>query len=210
MSETDQLRDAAARPVPTPSSAQDGATAGMPAALVWVRNRWPTWVAVGGAALGWGGIESDDVLKGLAEFIFLLQLNYLVAAAVHRRWAAWVGLPVAIAIATVLRAQESIDPSTVLITLSAAVLLWGAARGLLAPPEAFVVQAVGMVAFAAIALVALAVDPELARYLVAAGWFAHGVWDFAHLRADKVVSRSFAEWCGVVDVLLAVQLVLVV
>jgi hypothetical protein len=36
----------------------------------------------------------------------------------------------------------------------------------------------------------------------------HGVWDFVHLRADKVVARSYAEWCGVLDVLVAAQLVL--
>jgi hypothetical protein len=42
-----------------------------------------------------------------------------------------------------------------------------------------------------------------------AGWFAHGVWDFARLRADRVVPRSFAEWSGAVDVLIAVRLVLV-
>jgi hypothetical protein len=51
------------------------------------------------------------------------------------------------------------------------------------------------------------VDPDLGRYLVAAGWFLHGIWDFVHLRADKVVARSYAEWCGVVDVLIAVELV---
>ncbi|MGQ0574969.1 MAG: hypothetical protein ACT4RN_12290 [Pseudonocardia sp.] len=43
--------------------------------------------------------------------------------------------------------------------------------------------------------------------MAGAGWLAHGIWDFAHLRADTVVSRSYAEWCGVVDVLVAVGLV---
>ena len=37
--------------------------------------------------------------------------------------------------------------------------------------------------------------------------FAHGLWDLAHLRADSGVARSGAEWCAVVDVLIAVQLV---
>ncbi|MCX4903070.1 hypothetical protein [Streptomyces sp. NBC_00878] len=56
----------------------------------------------------------------------------------------------------------------------------------------------------------LAVDPDLGRCLVAAGWFFHGVWDFVHLRLDKVVARSFAEWCAVVDVLIAVHLLFLV
>jgi hypothetical protein len=36
------------------------------------------------------------------------------------------------------------------------------------------VQALGMVGFGALALVALSVDPDLGRYLVAAGWSAQG------------------------------------
>lgn len=54
----------------------------------------------------------------------------------------------------------------------------------------------------------LAIDPDLGRYLVAAGWFLHGLWDFVYLRLDKVVARSYAEWCGVFDILVAAQLVL--
>jgi hypothetical protein len=45
---------------------------------------------------------------------------------------------------------------------------------------------------------------------VAAGWFLHGIWDFVHLWLDKVVARSYAEWCGVIDVLVAAQLVFLV
>ncbi|WP_344485358.1 hypothetical protein [Glycomyces endophyticus] len=47
-----------------------------------------------------------------------------------------------------------------------------------------------------------------ALYAVAAGWFAHGVWDVAHHRADAGVARTGAEWCAVVDLLIAAQLVL--
>ena len=54
----------------------------------------------------------------------------------------------------------------------------------------------------------LAVDPELGRWVVAAGWFLHGVWDFVYLRLDKVVARSYAEWRGVPDILIAAGLVL--
>jgi hypothetical protein len=44
-------------------------------------------------------------------------------------------------------------------------------------------------------------------WLVAAGWLTHAAWDVVHLRRDAVIARSFAEWCAVVDVLVAVQLV---
>jgi hypothetical protein len=73
---------------------------------------------------------------------------------------------------------------------------------------ALVVKMAGMVAFTAIALAAMSVNPDFERYIVAAGWFGHAAWDFAHFRADKVVSRSFAEWCTVFDVLRAVGILI--
>jgi hypothetical protein len=32
------------------------------------------------------------------------------------------------------------------------------------------------------------------------------LWDLYHWRADKGVSRSFAEWCGVLDLLGAIAI----
>src|SRR4029453_1213367 len=86
-------------------------------------------------------------------------------------------------------------------------LVWGALDGQLHRPDPFRVQALGMLGFGALALAGLVADPDLGRYLVAAGWFGHGVWGFVHLKLDKVVARSYAEWCGVIDVLIAAELV---
>jgi hypothetical protein len=60
----------------------------------------------------------------------------------------------------------------------------------------------------AAALVAMAVDPAVATWLVAAGWLGHGIWDLVHLARNRVVAPSFAEWCGVFDIGVAAQLVL--
>jgi len=100
--------------------------------------------------------------------------------------------------------QDLVDPVAVLIAAALAIVLWGALRGQLRRGGALVVEAAGMVGFTAISLAALSVDQNLGRYVVAAGWFGHAAWDLAHLRADKVVSRSFAEWCTVFDVLRAI------
>ena len=59
-----------------------------------------------------------------------------------------------------------------------------------------------MVGFGSIALAGLYVDPDLGRYLLAAGWFGHAAWDVAHHIANKVMPRSYAEFCGVVNLLL--------
>ncbi|MEU1254661.1 hypothetical protein [Streptomyces chartreusis] len=105
-----------------------------------------------------------------------------------------------------LAAQDTVAPSTVLVGLAAVLLLWGAVRGTPHGRAVLGVQAGGAVLFCGLALAGLAVDADLGRCLVAAGWFLHGVWDFVHLWRDKVLSRPFAEWCGVIDVLVAAQL----
>jgi hypothetical protein len=42
---------------------------------------------------------------------------------------------------------------------------------------------------------------------VAAGFFLHGVWDLVYFKLDRVLARSHAEWCAVLDVVIAVELV---
>lgn len=69
------------------------------------------------------------------------------------------------------------------------------------------VQVAGVIGFGAVAGVALLVDPEVGRYLVAAGWLAHAGWDLAHFRADLVVPTWYALACAVVDAFVGVSLV---
>ena len=88
------------------------------------------------------------------------------------------------------------------------VLVWGAVDGQLRRSDPFTVQTLGMLGFGALALAGLVVDPDLGRYLVAAGWFLHGVWDFVHLELDKVVAPSYTLWCGVIDIGIAFELAL--
>ncbi|WP_028925872.1 hypothetical protein [Pseudonocardia acaciae] len=171
-------------------------------------NRWPTALAVGLTALTWGGGGSDAEVGGLGETLLLLPLLYLVVATTRRPRLTWPVAVAGIALVTVLRMLDVVAPSTVLVLLALLGLLWGVVDGHGHGHGMVRVQAVGMIVFGALALVGLAVDPALGRYLVAGGWFAHGVWDFVHLRLNRVVARSFAEWCGVVDVLIAVQLVM--
>jgi hypothetical protein len=174
----------------------------------WLIQRWPTALALGMTALTFGGSESDEGMASLAEVLLLLPLLYLVVAKLRRPQASWPVLAILITPFIALRALDVIAPSAVAAAVALSVLIWGAVDGQLHRPGAFRVQALGMVGFGALALAGLIVDPDLGRYLVATGWFLHGVWDFVHLKLDKVVARSYAEWCGVIDVLIAVELVL--
>ncbi|ORT55670.1 hypothetical protein BKD26_31320 [Streptomyces sp. CB03238] len=90
--------------------------------------------------------------------------------------------------------------AALLIVMPLCYLLFGSLRGELRRPGVLVIQIAGLLGFAAVALVALAVDGALGLYVVAAGWLAHGVWDFTHHRTGRVVPRAWSEWCCVVDV----------
>ena len=57
-----------------------------------------------------------------------------------------------------------------LVVAALALVLWGAVRGQLRRGGALVVEVAGMVGLTAMAL-AVSVDPDLDRYIVAAGWF---------------------------------------
>ena len=172
-----------------------------------LKARWPTALALAMSAATFGGSESAEGVAGLSEVLLLLPLLYLVVAKLRRREASWPVLVVGITPFVALRAVDVIAPAAVFSAVALVVLVWGAVDGQLRRPDPFRVQALGMLGFGALALAGLAVDPDLGRYLVAAGWFGHGIWDFIHLKLDKVVARSYAEWCGVLDVVIAAELV---
>lgn len=167
-----------------------------------LKHRWPTALAIG---LWLFSLGEDAPLW--AELFLLLPLLYLIVAALRRRQATWVVFIVLMTVFIALQALDIVAPSSVFAIGALIVLVWGAVRGQLQKPGIFRVQALGMIGFGALGLIGLAVNPDLGRYLVAAGWFLHGIWDFVHLWADKVVVRSYAELCGVLDVLIAAALI---
>ena len=169
-------------------------------------RRWPTLLAVAVVAPTLGPSTPEE-LRGLASAMLLLPLWYVVIAAVGRRSWTWGVLVGSIVLYMGLRFADRVEPALVLLAVGLAAVAWGAIRGRFGQPS-FLLQAAGLVAWAALALAALILAPDAARYVVAAGWFAHGLWDLAHHRADAGVTRSAAEWCGVVDVLVAAELVI--
>jgi hypothetical protein len=69
-----------------------------------------------------------------------------------------------------------------------------------------------MLAFGATALVAFYEDPVLGGYLLAFALLSHAAWDAYRYLRNRVVPRSYAEFCAVFDLLLgaAVLFVLVI
>jgi hypothetical protein len=82
-------------------------------------------------------------------------------------------------------------------------LVWGTARGDLQARRWLAVQTVGVLSFGAVAVIAAATAPAVARYVLIAGWLAHAAWDVVHHHADRVVPRWYAELCMVCDLLIA-------
>jgi hypothetical protein len=174
-----------------------------------LKRRWPTALALVLSALTFDGADSGASVFGLAEALLLLPLGYLIVAKLERPRASWPVLMCGLSTIIVLRLLDVIAPAAVLVCIALIVLVWAAVDRQLQRSALFQVQALAMLGFGALALIGLAVDPELGRYLVAAGWFFHGLWDFVHLHMNKVVARSYAEWCGVLDILIGGQLLLI-
>jgi hypothetical protein len=162
-------------------------------------HRWPT--ALGIAVVALAAFDLQDGLE-FAALTVLMALVYLGAAALDRRWSAWVvllaGLPLAIFIPSI----SGIHPSVVLLVVALVFLALGVARGQLRKPDGLALQTAGMLAFGSTVLVALYVDPDLGGKLVAIALIGHAAWDAYHFLRNRVVSRSYAEFCAVFDLLL--------
>lgn len=171
----------------------------------WWLHRWPTALAVGLALLD----DGVTAYAGLASALALLPALYVVVAAFGRRRWTWPTVVTGLAGFVALREWAVLDPQLTVLAVAAVALGMALLRGRGGGGRAeLVLQGVGLVVFGSVAVLAVTVAPHVAVWLVAVGWFGHGIWDFVHLYRDAVVSRSFAEWCGVVDVIVASQMVL--
>ncbi|WP_019202536.1 hypothetical protein [Tsukamurella sp. 1534] len=171
-------------------------------------SRWPTFVAVALAADGFFSAVTDGLVRNLASAMALLPTMYVIMVALDRRRLTWPVLGVLLAGFVALEAQDRVPPVVVILAVALAAALWSHRRGRFADGYARL-QLVGLALFGALSVAGLLLAPEAARYVVAAGWFGHGVWDAVHLIRDRVVARSWAQWCAVLDVLVGLSLVLV-
>jgi hypothetical protein len=163
-------------------------------------HRWPTALGIAVAALA--AFDAQDGLE-FAELTVLMALVYLGAAALDRRWAAWVMLLAGLPLAFFISSISGIDPSVVLLVAAPVFLVLGVARGQWQRPDGLPLQTAGMLAFGSTALVALYyVYPDLGGKLVGIAILGHAAWDAYHYLRDRVVVRSYAEFCAIVDLLL--------
>lgn len=172
-----------------------------------VRRRWPTLAGLGFAALAAfdlaGGVELAPVLAASAAI-------YLGAAALRRPAAAWpLFFGTIVVIAATRLADDRLEPTWVVLASAAALGIYGLLRGAARPAYGLPLQTLALLGFGAAAGAALVVGPELGAYLVAAGLLGHAAWDAYHHRVNRVVVRSMAEFCLVLDTALAAAIVTV-
>ena len=169
-------------------------------------HRWPTALGVAVATLTALDLGADaGFVPSLPALIVLMALVYVGAAALGRRRAPWVVLLVALPVAFFLPQTSRGDPPVVLLAAAAAFLVVGAVRGQrLREPGGLGLQAAGVLIFGVIALAAVYAAPGVGAYLVAFALFGHAAWDAFHYARDRVVTRTYAEFCGVLDLVLGV------
>jgi hypothetical protein len=163
-----------------------------------LKHRWPT--ALGVAV---GVLTVFDLQGGteLAALTMLMPVVYLGAAALDLRRFAWAVLLAGVAVLTVVPSTSQVVPSVGFLVAALVFLVVGGARGQWRSPGGLPLQTVGMLVFGAGMLVALYVEPVLGGMLVAIGLLGHAAWDAVHYLRDRVVTRSYAEFCAVLDLL---------
>jgi hypothetical protein len=169
-------------------------------------HRWPTALGIALAALA--AFDLQDVQEGLefAALTVLMALVYLGAAALDRRRSAWIILLAGLTLLVFMPSTWGVIPSVVFLVVALVFLVLGVARGQVQRPGGLRLQTVGMLAFGSTVLVALYVDPDLGGKLVGIAILGHAAWDAYHYLRDRVVTRSYAEFCAVVDLLLGVAI----
>lgn len=174
----------------------------------WLLHRWPTALGITIAFLTAFDLQIDrTVFTSLAAIIAFMALVYLGAAVIGQRTAAWLLFGSGFVAIFVLRLLN-LSSMLVFVFLIIAVGfgITGLVRAQRRSSDSLSLQTIGMLGFGALALSVLYVDLTLAGYLIVAALLVHAVWDAIHLWRNRIVAASYAEFCGVLDLVLGVAI----
>ncbi len=182
-----------------------------PSASGWRSVQW--WPAAIG--LAFAAYLSIDLLKGteqsrdFAAIVAASGLVYLAAAALEMPWVAWPVFLLTVVVITLARLNLiPLDPTAAMLVVAGAFAAYGVIRGLRRPNRDLPLQAIAMVLFGGLAALALFISPFVGGLLIAAGLATHAGWDIYHHVKNKVVVRSMAEFCFMLDTALAIVIVI--
>jgi hypothetical protein len=158
---------------------------------------WPT---LAGLALAvFVGLNQEDGRES-APILAASGFVYLGAAALRKPGAAWPLFLGTFAVITATRIDVlPVDATWVLLGVATLLAGYGWLNRADHAFGALPLQTLAMIGTGAGAAIALIVGGDLAVYVVATGLLGHAVWDAYHHRTNKVVVRSMAEFCCVLD-----------
>jgi hypothetical protein len=191
----ERLSSGPSAPGGTPSSEEAGARSATPPTGI---AGWPTVLGVvAGIAVGFSG--------ELPAIVMVCAAIYLVAAVAGRPNAAWIGFVASIPFVGIGRVLDQPWVSLAAIgSASLILIIVGGARGVWRARD-HRRQLFAMALFSTIAVAAVTdVDPLIAGILVIVGLLGHAAWDVWHHLRKAVVAQSYAEFCAVLDVILAI------
>lgn len=176
----------------------------------WIVRRWPSLAGlVFGGALSvafWTGFSTT---AQASQVLTAAGLVYLGSAALGRRRAAWPLFALTFVVIGAGFAVPGFDPTWVIVAAAVALVLFGLVRGAVRPGWGMPLQALAMAVIVLVALGVAFTGDRVATLLVGVGLLAHAAWDVYHLRTKRVVASSMAEFCCVLDTVLAVTLIVV-
>lgn len=176
-------------------------------------RRWPSALgilAAGGLVAGaWSGHLG---WRQLVAVLAAAALVYLGSAALGSRRAAWWLFAGTVLVIGLGGRLDVVDPLVALAACAAALTAVGLVRGWRARGSGtgtrpLLVQLLAALVAVGIAFLAAALTQPWGAALLAAGLLGHTAWDVAHHRSGRVVARSMAEFCAVLDPLLAAGVV---
>jgi hypothetical protein len=172
--------------------------------------RWPTALAL---VLVAAVVPVIVLLGARVEFalgVATMAGIYLVAYAVGRPAAAWAAFPALLLVNGLLVLALGVDVVALGVGMTGVLVLlwvWVIARGRARERGCFTIETAGMLAFGAITVLAVLVDPALGGVLAGVGWLTHGMWDGYHFVRNKIVNRPWSEMCAVVDIPVGIALI---
>jgi hypothetical protein len=161
-------------------------------------RRWPSALGLAVAAVQ---LARDPDTETIATVIGVAVVCYLGAAALDRRWVAWAGCVV---VSLLLVASQELGLTWWLVGAVVALVL--VVVGLLGgvPRAPLAAQTVALVGYGGVAVAALLLGPGAGLVVAGVALAAHSGWDVVHWRRNRVVHRSLAEFCILLDVPLGV------
>lgn len=144
-----------------------------------------------------------------AMIIIIASMCYLAASAIGRQYSGWIMVGAA-SVAVILARLSGLDPTVTLLVMGVGFAAIGFLRGSDIDRPELAAQALAFIGFSAIALTAMMVTPVAALYMAALAAIGHAAWDVVYFVRNKVVPRSLAEACFMLDLGLGVALLLIV